>query len=661
MAAQWVKWLELHCEKILLGVAGGCTAASLWLNLIAAPHTVDLNGQRVAPSDLHEKIAEAGQRLDAACRNAKAEDKPDERFSAKLAAEHSGGLFAAGPLAGKQRLRNASSFGNPVHVPGLEERDDIGTTVALVTPIAPSQPKLREGRSMAIRSRPTIGDPERKPSVAAAEAEQPVEVNWVTVGAYFDKNGQRAAMLSARYKSYLSNVYFAGAEVQRKERLASGEWSDWQTIQTQAMPELDIPAPVLNEAGAVTNTDALNRAFTTVKNEQTALVQPPFYRVTAGDSWGMPPLAGHEPKEEEPTAEVKPPKPAQPEARQPAGPRTTTPPPAGRGISVTGGGRRAGGGGGIGERGPVAPNPEAARSEGRRMATEDLKAAREAMTKKDYATARDRAAAVQGNEYATDPEKKQAEKIAADAEAKLAEGSEIGALAGGGRMIGERGPVGGRSVGAMQPSATPTAELVTHPDTKEPALWVHDDSVEPGKTYKYRMRAKLWNRYAGQLKQVVNPEEAKKTVIEGEWSVESEEITVKPRSVFFVNSSRLNESNRVNVDVWAWREGKWLKERFDVGVGDVIGGKKDVTTDDVDDKGKKKRVTVDFTTGAVVLDLRFGDVQQRVPNKSGYKIETRQSVVLSYLDPADGQVKERVQIVERLDPLKKQLEAGGEG
>ena len=78
------------------------------------------------------------------------------------------------------------------------------------------------------------------------------------------------------------------------------------------------------------------------------------------------------------------------------------------------------------------------------------------------------------------------------------------------------------------------AQLVTHPENdKKQAVWFHDDSVEPGKTYRYRMRVKLWNRYLGRIKPLAEPEGAKQAVLVGDWSIPSEPVTVTPATYFF--------------------------------------------------------------------------------------------------------------------------------
>ena len=207
----------------------------------------------------------------------------------------------------------------------------------------------------------------------------------------------------------------------------------------------------------------------------------------------------------------------------------------------------------------------------------------------------------------------------------------------------------------FMPAASEGPKLVTNPDAEkgEVATWFHDDSVEAGKTYRYRMRVKLWNRYLGQMRAVRAPESAKEPILVGEWSLPSDPVTVTPSTYFFLKGGR--ENNLASVEVWKWRDGDWVRQTFEVAVGDVIGGVRKVRREELDDK--TGREDVDFTTGAVVLDLRTDVIKKRyaTDKKGGFSYRIGPSPVMVYLDPADGQVKERTQVFDRDDPILKKL------
>lgn len=68
--------------------------------------------------------------------------------------------------------------------------------------------------------------------------------------------------------------------------------------------------------------------------------------------------------------------------------------------------------------------------------------------------------------------------------------------------------------------------FVEHPEDGRPAIWVHDTSVESGRTYQYRLRVRLWNRYAGVKRPLIDPSGAERVALIGEWSTPSEIVAV---------------------------------------------------------------------------------------------------------------------------------------
>ena len=203
---------------------------------------------------------------------------------------------------------------------------------------------------------------------------------------------------------------------------------------------------------------------------------------------------------------------------------------------------------------------------------------------KNYDQARQLANSVEGNSFASKGDKRSADTVIKLADRWL-------------KVQQER-------AGGMGSANQEGVELVTNPETHEPAVWFHDDTVEAGKTYQYRMRVKLWNRYVGRTRAVKNAEDAKVPVVLGEWSFPSDPITVTPSTYFFLSGGQPNE-NSASVDVWKWRKGFWKKQRFDVTIGDVIGEVRNIKTGEYSTEGEEVAADVDFTTGAAVLDLRF--------------------------------------------------------
>jgi len=676
MTSRWLTLLETHIEKGILGLAVLCLGAMLWMYLINSPNKVPYGGKEQGPGDLMTAIKSDADGLEARLRNA---DVPDpekiKKYSDQLKDQHNAGIFARAPEDAAPPLPKslplASSLGHKIEVPGLKESDTPANSIVLVTPLKPSQPKLLTGRSLALPKQTVVtGLSDEAEEIAEDDEEvEATEVAWVSIAAYFNKKAQYTEMIKAGYAPYRSKAYVVGLDVQRQEMLSSGEFSDWKDVQPgKAMPKVELADPQFDdETGELLNKDDIRQTFGAIKLAQTQLMQPDFYDVDDGDFWEIPAIAGYEQDEE---AEEE-----EPEEEAPAvagrgvgrsmGPRVTPgprPSPRGgtrSGPSIGGRGGRGGGptmpggrgGASAGGRGVSYPGAGAGgqsdaqkKREARKQIRADLKEAKILYSKKEFTTARDLASRIIVNEFASAGDKRNAEQLVSRAEKAIEREME---RLGGGAYAGGRGRgSGGRDL----------AETVKNPETREPAVWFHDDSVEAGKTYRYRMRVRLWNRYVGRLRDVKDPEYAKKPVVVGEWSYPSEPVTVTPSTYFFFSGARPPET--ASVDVWKWRQGLWLRERFDVKVGDVIGGVENVKTGGYDEEGDEEKADVDFTTGAVVLDMRFDEpVAERIQGKDEvFSYRDKTSTVMVYLDPADGQVKEKVLMFDRRDPKKKELE-----
>jgi hypothetical protein len=702
--------LEKHIEKGIIAIAAIFLLAMIWFYGINTPNKVAFNGAEHGPRDLNQAVLNSARELENAMRSAKAEEVKQQSSARKLVDAHNEGIFAAltptkaeGPEAKGFKLtpvpRTLMAGGKEAVVPGLTEAEEATASIELVTPLPPEQPVVAFGRSLAVRKPVRLGDTTARPGPAAAgrdeKAGDPTEVAWASIAAYWPKDAQRTEMTQKGYAAYRSKVYVSGIEVERQELLASGEWSEAKLVEgSQAMPELKIPEPAIDDRGALVNKPELDEAFRVVRAEQNMVIQAPFYTVTAGDDWKLPPLGGHVEADDEGGEPKAPKTPKTPTPRQIKPPvvRGPTPPPIGVSRGGIGGGSDVIGGGGGRESGPGGPGGGAAgdrkeAEKAKKQAKDDLKEGRELLAKKDYGAAASKFQAVMSNQHASSGDKKQAEGELEKAQKKLADASTPNPGRPGSDTIPDRSgtptvmeDMGGRSevftgrpgmAAAVSPVAGAAAPLVTHPDRNLPAVFYHDDTVESGKTYRYRTRVDLWNRYVGRIKSLKDPAGARQAVLRGEWSLWSEPVTITPQTHFYVNSLKPG-TDRVSVEVWKWIKGKWVKRNVEAGVGEVIGGEFALTpkergeeaASDGDKKTTAKVPPEDFSTKAVVLDIRVEQPVKVRQNKGKGQFEYRdqKSLVLVYLDPADGQVKERIQAFDTNDPLRKKLkEQAGEG
>jgi len=150
------------------------------------------------------------------------------------------------------------------------------------------------------------------------------------------------------------------------------------------------------------------------------------------------------------------------------------------------------------------------------------------------------------------------------------------------------------------PNSVPTGpfdptRLTPDPTTgklPEVAVWAHDDTVQPGKTYRYRMRVRLKNPLYGTWNVAKTPELAQKFTIDSEWTDWKEVRAPRNTEYFFASTRTQIKEDTVlsaNVDVFKRIKGEWTKEQFTVAPGDSIGGVKN---------------GVDYSTGATLVDLR---------------------------------------------------------
>lgn len=120
-------------------------------------------------------------------------------------------------------------------------------------------------------------------------------------------------------------------------------------------------------------------------------------------------------------------------------------------------------------------------------------------------------------------------------------------------------------------------------------VWAHDNTVEGGKTYRYRVRYKIKNPvwFAGN---VTEPEALSATfALASEWSDWGSEVKVPPLVNFFVATSKAPTANSITFEVFKFEKGAQRSEKFPVSPGDTVGGLKN---------------GVDFRTGWTVVDFR---------------------------------------------------------
>jgi hypothetical protein len=141
---------------------------------------------------------------------------------------------------------------------------------------------------------------------------------------------------------------------------------------------------------------------------------------------------------------------------------------------------------------------------------------------------------------------------------------------------------------------------------REPLLiWAHDDTVEPGNSYQYRMRIGALNPIAGQdWVRESDADRKDNTILWGEYSKVTDTIEIDKRSYFFPQEVAAGE---VNVQVSTFFNGLWRNEDFMVVAGEPIGKAMEVEREkqfsDSNYQSDDDFEIIDFGTGAILVDI----------------------------------------------------------
>jgi hypothetical protein len=134
---------------------------------------------------------------------------------------------------------------------------------------------------------------------------------------------------------------------------------------------------------------------------------------------------------------------------------------------------------------------------------------------------------------------------------------------------------------------------------KEPLVfWAHDDTVEPRKKYRYRIRLGVFNPVAG-TDQLVERDMARKNevVLWSDFSDVTKPVEIPGRMYFFAKHIR-EPANVVTVQVSKYVLGYWYSEDFKVSKGEVIGN-----VVEIEDENDRQQRRNDF--GRNMMDPRM--------------------------------------------------------
>jgi hypothetical protein len=141
---------------------------------------------------------------------------------------------------------------------------------------------------------------------------------------------------------------------------------------------------------------------------------------------------------------------------------------------------------------------------------------------------------------------------------------------------------------------------------REPLLfWHHDDTAEPKKTYRYRIRLGVFNPVAGtnQLSEK-DLSQKDKVILWSDFSNTTEPVEIPGRSYFFARD--IQEAARtITVTVCRYVLGHWYSEDFKVNQGETIGS---VIETEIEKKEKPQRGRGMEVRGAEYIGDRFASI-----------------------------------------------------
>ncbi len=601
MAKQPVNVVERHLEKAVLGLCAAVLLASIVVYLVSTPNKIDLGNEQVGAEAIDLRIRDAGRRLRDRLQNAEPMEVEVEDWVAPLKA-------ASSPLelaSLSAELRRPTPWLPPV--PDIGEAPPRAGEIKLARVIAPSRPMVTTGRSGLDLVPPTrLGE-----SSAESEGEIPwvnlADVNWVTVAAVFDQQRQISVCKKAGYNPGRQNPYLVGVDLQRREQQPDGSYSEWADIEAYMpavlpdLPEVEIVPGRKGPIPTKPTRDRVSEFFNArLRKHQVDLFRPMFPARKHGDNWEYATFAEIDLAALDQEFCNKP-------NNEQCDPR------------------------------PYAVQAEAEEEErpksDRELIQEALIHARSLLDQGLWADARRAADAVLRMPGITSADQREVERIT-----ELAE-------------QGQQDEATRRRT----PRSSDKEDVPTERRrSRYQIVWAHDAAPEvdggaaSGKTYQYRMRIRLYNRYCAIPSDLADSDDAKRVFVVGEWSEPTAEVVIPSDTQFFLTSGNPSLASGAKVTIYKWYEGVWVKHTFRAVVGAHLGGQAREQVGQLPG-GRPDRPQIDFSTGATVVDIDYDYMfrPKKRRGRRGFTIEPpKPTVALVYAD-ASGELRQRILAADR--------------
>lgn len=545
MAKQHVGFFERHVEKCALGLGGVVLLGVAALYLIQTPNTVELaTGDKVGPAELYKRIGEVAQVAAGRMGDSKLEDFPplppiDDELNPLQVAK----------LPPAFAVPTGSPGFDVPKIPGVLRGPTRKIEMAEIHP--PSQPILSAGRaSIALPEIELVsvtGSRGSSSSVRDGKISVKRDQFWITLAGLINRKQQHETFKTARYDHEQDVLVVSAIEVQRQELLGDGLWSEPVIVEPyvqrvlQDVRQVDV---IFNQKDGTYG--VLDGAFDVITgyqkalsglNEQIEVLRPEFQTLLEQKDqwrWSLPKKLAEDGEEVDLCDE-------QWGVYCPSD--EDKPGSSGRDTS---------------DRDDVAAV---------RKAREDLRKAEALLAEGKYFEAGKLL-------YALKDSRALAPKQLLDVEDLLDE-------------HGEQIDDAMNAAADEEERDAKKLERQFGPDYDP--YWATDISIEPGKTYRYRVRVLALNRYAGMASYLSEPIAVGQVIIPGQWSEWSESLAV--RASAYLLATQDAGANEVSVYLYHWRRNKWSNERPKLTIGQEVT----VASSASVEPSAGQRVLVDFS------------------------------------------------------------------
>jgi len=581
-----VSWFERHIEKFIAAVIVLFCGAIIWMDVITASTTVSFSGEEVSPEEVKERVTRLAEELDARLDQdtSRLPPLPAPDFAARFRERLTRDLTAVRQFD--------YQFGDHPLDYGLFEALDRETTIPeYVVPTPPPPVALETSHGYGLLASP----PEALVSAydELIDSRRPRAIWWVSVGAEFEFDRWREALSASQgSRQPIPESIWREKQLLVDVTLERQRWNP----ETQSWSEAEVVPTLPTERDYAESRSTWTAAEgdqqkRRLRENQSEIARPSFVSLEAGPPWRPPGAQRRQltPFERdqlrEITAELN-----RVNARLEEIEAQMPDAPEGEGLDqaepLDDAGRYAAAAG----RAPAAGGGRPSGAGVRRILPPD----------EDPRVLRARL---------EDLQRRRAELIGVDRFDRFM---------------------------AFEPGMDPTR-------IRRVPIWAHDITVEPGQTYRYRLRVEIMNPLFTTTTAELRPEQharyANLLALASSPSEWTEPVTIRDDRPFFLVDSDPNQGSGT-VEVWRIVAGRWQGRQFRVQPGDVIGGPVEATVNG-------ETYQFDFTAGAIAVDFDFEH-----PASTGLNQTTTRMV---FLDVEDSQLEERIAERDQRAPRRQEL------